>query len=148
MSPLVGVVQSLSHVRLLRPHGLQPTRLLCPGDLPNKNIGVGWYFHLQGMLLLLMIKKKKMRRSPKQRFLSLLKVDNECLPLISLCSPHDDLSGATTDTPGFQKRNVGIISSFPVFSSSIRVVLRLQTSIRVTSGFAEITDFCVSPVEL
>ena len=131
MSPLVGVVQSLSRVRLLRPHGRQPTRLLCPWDLPSKNIGVGCYFHLQEMLLLLMT-KKKMLRLPKQRFLSLLKVDNECLPLRSLYSPHDYLRGATTDTLGFQKRNVCIISSFPVLSSSTRVVLRLQKSIRVT----------------
>ena len=36
-------VKSLSHVRLLatRPHGLQPTRLLCPRDFPGKSTGVG-----------------------------------------------------------------------------------------------------------
>ena len=27
----------------LRPHGLQPTRLLCPWDFPGKNTGVGCY---------------------------------------------------------------------------------------------------------
>ena len=32
-----------------RPHGLQPTRLLCPWDSPGKNIGVGCYFLLQCM---------------------------------------------------------------------------------------------------
>ena len=26
-----------------RPHGLQPTRLLRPWDLPGKSIGVGWH---------------------------------------------------------------------------------------------------------
>ena len=31
----------------LRPHGLQPTRLLCPWDLPGENTGVGCYFLLQ-----------------------------------------------------------------------------------------------------
>ena len=35
------VVQSLSGVRLLRTHGLQPTRLLHPWDFPGKSIGVG-----------------------------------------------------------------------------------------------------------
>ena len=31
----------------LRPHGLQPTRLLCPWDSPGKNSGVGCHFLLQ-----------------------------------------------------------------------------------------------------
>ena len=31
------------------PHGLQPTRLHCPWDAPGKNIGVGFYFLLQGI---------------------------------------------------------------------------------------------------
>ena len=30
----------------LWPHGLQPTRLLCPWDFPGKNIGVGCHFLL------------------------------------------------------------------------------------------------------
>jgi len=34
-------VKSLSRVRLYRPHGLQPTRLLRPWDFPGKSIGVG-----------------------------------------------------------------------------------------------------------
>ena len=29
---------------LLRPHGLQPTRLLCPWDFPGKDTGVGLSF--------------------------------------------------------------------------------------------------------
>ena len=33
----------------LRPHGLQPTRLLCPGDFPDKDTGVGCRFLLQGI---------------------------------------------------------------------------------------------------
>ena len=32
-----------------QPHGLQPTRLLCPGHSPGKNIGVGCHFLLQGI---------------------------------------------------------------------------------------------------
>ena len=31
----------LSYVQLLRPHGVQPARLLCPWDFPGKNTGVG-----------------------------------------------------------------------------------------------------------
>ena len=33
----------------LRPHGLWPARLLCPGDSPGKNTGVGCYALLQGI---------------------------------------------------------------------------------------------------
>ena len=31
----------------LQPHGLQPTRLLCPWDSPGKNTGMGCHFLLQ-----------------------------------------------------------------------------------------------------
>ena len=34
-----------------RPHGLQPTRLLCPWNFPGKNIGVGCHALLQGNFL-------------------------------------------------------------------------------------------------
>ena len=34
----------------LRPHGLQPVRLLCPWDSPGKNTGVGCHFLFQGNL--------------------------------------------------------------------------------------------------
>ena len=33
----------------LRPHGLQPARLLCPWDSPDKNTGVGCRARLQGI---------------------------------------------------------------------------------------------------
>ena len=33
----------------LRPHGLQPSRLLCPWDSPGKNTGVGSHSLLQGI---------------------------------------------------------------------------------------------------
>ena len=33
----------------LWPHGLQPTRLLCPWDFPSKDIGLGCHFLLQGI---------------------------------------------------------------------------------------------------
>ena len=34
----------------VRPHGLQPTRLLCPWDSPGKNTGVGCHFLLLKVL--------------------------------------------------------------------------------------------------
>ena len=33
----------------LRPHGLEPTRFLCPWGSPGKNTEVGWHFFLQGI---------------------------------------------------------------------------------------------------
>ena len=33
----------------LRPYGLQPTRLLCPWNFPDKNTGVGCHFLLHGI---------------------------------------------------------------------------------------------------
>ena len=37
------------HVVLSRPHGLYPTRLLCPWDSPGENTGVGCHSLLQGI---------------------------------------------------------------------------------------------------
>ena len=45
--PLPSLVVSDS----LRPHGLQPIRLICPWDTPGKNFGVGCHFLLQGIFL-------------------------------------------------------------------------------------------------
>ena len=39
----------MSCLILLRPHGLSPTRLLCPWDFPDRNTGVGCHFLLQGI---------------------------------------------------------------------------------------------------
>jgi len=36
----------------LQPHGLWPTRILCPWDFSGKNIGVGYHFLLQGIFLI------------------------------------------------------------------------------------------------
>ena len=35
----------------LRPHGMQPTCVLCPWDSPGKDTGIGYYFFLQGISL-------------------------------------------------------------------------------------------------
>ena len=43
--------QSLSRLQLLRPHGLQPARLLCPWDLPGKDPGLGCHLLLWGIFL-------------------------------------------------------------------------------------------------
>ena len=45
------VVQSLSRVQLLRSHGWQLTRVLCPWDSPGQNTAVGCHSLLQGIFL-------------------------------------------------------------------------------------------------
>ena len=50
MHTLVLSAQSLSRVRLLRPHGLQPARLFCPWGSPGKSTGVGCHFLFRGNL--------------------------------------------------------------------------------------------------
>ena len=44
-----AAAKSLQWCPTLRPHGLQPTRLLRPWDSPGKNTGVGCHFLLQCM---------------------------------------------------------------------------------------------------
>ena len=44
------VLVAQQYLTLLRPLGLQPTRLLCPWDFPGKNTRVGCHFLLQGIL--------------------------------------------------------------------------------------------------
>ena len=39
----------LSHVNSMRPHGLEPTRLLCPWNSPGKNTGLVHHSLLQGI---------------------------------------------------------------------------------------------------
>ena len=59
-----------------QPHGLYPTRLLCPWDFPGKNPGVGCHFLLQGNF-------------PIQRLNPFLQADS--LPLRHLGSPGDTI---------------------------------------------------------
>jgi len=54
------VVSSLSFVRLFRPRGLQPAKLLCPWDFPGKNIGVGCHFLPQYICIRMYICIKRM----------------------------------------------------------------------------------------
>ena len=58
----------------LRPHGLLPTRLLCPWDFPGKNTGVGCHFLVQGIF-------------PTQGSMCLLHWQADSLPLCLLGSP-------------------------------------------------------------
>ena len=68
--------QLLSYVRLFGPHGLQPTRILCPWDFPG-NTGMGSHFLLHGIF-------PTQRSSP-----SLLHWQVDSLPLTYLGSQED-----------------------------------------------------------
>jgi len=46
---LLLLLSRFSCVQPMRPHGQQPTRLLCPWDSPGKNNGVGCHFLLHNM---------------------------------------------------------------------------------------------------
>ena len=41
----------------LQPHGLQPSRLLCPWEAPGKNTGAGCYFLTNGFYLQIFLEK-------------------------------------------------------------------------------------------
>ena len=45
----LSVTLTLCNPNSLRPHGLQPTRLLSPWNFPGKSTGVGCHFLLQGI---------------------------------------------------------------------------------------------------
>ena len=69
----------------LRPHGLEPSRLLCPWDSPGKNTGVGCHFLLQEIF-------------PTQGSnLCLLHGQADSLPLTCLGSPWGGKESATTE---------------------------------------------------
>ena len=46
-----SVCMCVSRIRLLWPHGLKPSRLLCPWNFPGKDTGVGCHALLQGIFL-------------------------------------------------------------------------------------------------
>ena len=48
-SPPGSSVHGIQSLACMRPHGLQPARLLCSWDSPGKHIGVGSHLLLQGI---------------------------------------------------------------------------------------------------
>ena len=62
----------------LQPHGLQPTRFLCPWDFPGKDTGVGCHFLLQGICL---------TQGSNSSLLHFLHWQVDSLPLSNLESP-------------------------------------------------------------
>ena len=70
------------YLTLLRPHGLQPTRLLCRWDSPGKNIGVDCHALLQGIFP---------TEGSNLRLLRLLHWQAGTLPLAPPGKPHSTL---------------------------------------------------------
>ena len=70
------------------PHGLQPTRLLCPWDSPGKNTGVGCHFLLQGIF-----PTKGLNLYP----MHLLHRQADSLPLSHLGSPYHTVKRFTVN---------------------------------------------------
>ena len=91
------VVQLLSCVQLLRLHGLQPTRLLCPWDFLSKNTRVGYHFLLQGIfpfqgqnlyLLHLQTDSLLLRHQGSPIMIS-VQFSSVSQPCLTLCDPMD-----------------------------------------------------------
>ena len=59
----------------LQPHGLQPSRLLCPWNFPGKNTGAGCHFLFQGIFL---------TQGSNLSLLHLLQWQADSLPLVPL----------------------------------------------------------------
>ena len=69
----------------LRPHGLWPTKLLCPQDSPGKNTGVGCHAVLQGIFL---------TQGLNLSLLRLLHWQVDSLPLVLLSKPQNRVAAA------------------------------------------------------
>ena len=112
----------------LRPHGLYPTRLLCPWDSPGKNTGVGCHSLLQGTLPDPGIK----RGSPALQVVSLLseppgKVQTPCchtrwFMMWSCWLLQPDIMSFPSSTPPFHHVQV-LTASCPYISWSISLVV-------------------------
>ena len=104
----------------LRPHGLQPTRLLCPQDLPGKNTGVGCHFLLQGIFLTqgsnpgLLNRRQTLPSEPGKPPLSLQDPENICLP--NLCLPNLCFPSSCELPSSPLKSQTTIPKSFFIFS--------------------------------
>ena len=103
----------------VRPHGLQPTRLLRPWDFPGKSTGVGCHFLLQGIFLtqglnpgLLYCRQMLYRLSHQGSPLTLkvfmkntVKLINTALVCVS-CSVVSDSDPIAGGSPGFSVHGI------------------------------------------
>ena len=95
----------------LQPHGLQPTRLLCPWDSSGKNTEVGCHFLLQGIFL------------SQGSNLHLLNWQAGSSPLVPPGKPYSDGMG--------QRSKTGMFSNLPWFHLILLLLLLLSCFSRV-----------------
>ena len=95
----------------LQPHGLQPTRLLCPLDSSGKNTEVGCHFLLQGIFL------------SQGSNLHLLNCQAGSSPLVPPGKPYSDGMG--------QRSKTGMFSNLPWFHLILLLLLLLSCFSRV-----------------
>ena len=130
----------------LQPHGLQPTRLLCPWNFSCKNTGVGCHFLFQGIfptqglnthllsLLQWQVNSLPLGRlgSPKQPLLQFSSVAQLCL---TLCNPMD------YSTPGLPIHHWSLLKLMPIESVMPPNHLILCRPLLLPSNFPSIRDF-------
>ena len=102
----------------LQPHGLWPTRLLCPWDSPDKNTGVDCHALFQGLFL---IQGLKLHTTTTTKSLQ---------PCPTLCNPTDG-SPPGSPVPGIlQARTVEWVaisfSAFPLKLEEVKVHMKLH----------------------
>ena len=136
--------QSLSRVRLLRPHGLQPASLHCPWNSPGNNTGVGYHFLLQGIFL-------TQRSNP--HLLYLLQWQADSLSLSHLGSPFTypylssnltvvlwaELRGVKQLSPSLTASNGGSWDSRPGLITNLALPCRLYCL--DTSGWRTLMEY-------
>ena len=90
----------------MRPHGLQPARLLCPWNYPGKNTGVGCHFLLNGIFLI-------QGSNP-----CLLHWQVGSLPLHHLESPIIHLPGIKPTPPALESQSLFVVVVLFIFGCS------------------------------
>ena len=69
----------------LRPHGLQPTRLLCPWDFPGKSTGVGWHISKVISLLFNMLSCSVIAFLPRSKSLLISRPQSPYAVILEVC---------------------------------------------------------------
>ena len=104
----------------LQPHGLQPTRLLCPQNFPGKNTGIGSHFFIQWIFP---TQESNPHLSP------LLHWQADCLPLSHLGSMYVYTYICTIVTEQFCSYNVRTLQPRVHVSGKVQIWLLLTSSL-------------------
>ena len=122
----------------LRPHGLQPTRFLCPWHFPDKNTGVGCCFVLQSIFL----------TQPRTRVSSVSCISKQFLyhwaTLEATCLftvEHDALQSSCLQAGNKPNRQVHILGKHRMFTSYIlqktEIFAKVGCLFRITANHSD-----------